>query len=119
MLDKQFMRETLTDGAKAYKAGRLDRRGFLLLCGMVGVALPSVFAGDAEAAANEIILWNWGGESSECQAEALGKSFEEQTGMALRFDTSGPLQCKIKEMVDSGNVTADACDGDLFDAVAL
>jgi putative spermidine/putrescine transport system substrate-binding protein len=119
MLDKQFMRETLTDGAKAYKAGRLDRRGFLLLCGMVGVALPSVFAGDAEAAANEIIFWNWGGESSECQAEALGKSFEEQTGMALRFDTSGPLQGKIKEMVDSGNVTADACDGDLFDAVAL
>ncbi len=103
MFDKQMMRDTLTEGAKAFKAGRLDRRGFLVLCGMSGVALQSVFVGDAEAAANEIIMWNWGGESPDCQAKALGESFEEQTGMALRFDTSGPLQGKIKEMVDSGD----------------
>jgi putative spermidine/putrescine transport system substrate-binding protein len=119
MFDKQMMRDTLTEGALAYKAGRLDRRSFLVLCGMSGVAMQAVLAGDAEAAANEIVFWNWGGESPECQAKAFGNSFEEQTGMPVRFDTSGPLQGKIKEMVDSGNVTADACDGDLFDAVAL
>jgi len=119
MFDKKMMRETVTEGAREFKAGRLDRRAFLALCGMSGVALQSVFAGNAEAAANEIIMWNWGGDATDCQANALGASFQEQSGMALRFDTSGPLQGKIKEMVDSGNVTADVCDGDLFDAVAL
>ncbi|MEZ5775234.1 MAG: extracellular solute-binding protein [Hyphomicrobiaceae bacterium] len=78
-----------------------------------------MLAGDAEAAANEIVMWNWGGQSEECHGKAIGEPFTAKTGMPLRFDTSGPLQGKIKEMVDSGNVTADVCDADLFDAVAL
>ena len=119
MQDKQFMRETLQDGAKAFKAGKMDRRAFLTLCAMTGFASATVMAGDAEAAADEIVMWNWGGQSEECHGNAIGKPFEAATGMPLRFDTSGPLQGKIKEMVDSGNVTADVCDADLFDAVAL
>ncbi|MGB5837513.1 MAG: polyamine ABC transporter substrate-binding protein, partial [Albidovulum sp.] len=119
MHDKQFMRETVAEGAKAFKEGRMDRRSFLVLCGMAGVASQAVFAGDAEAAANEIVMWNWGGQSEECHGKAIGDPFTAETGMPLKFDTSGPLQGKIKEMVDSGNVTADVCDADLFDAVAL
>jgi putative spermidine/putrescine transport system substrate-binding protein len=97
----------------------MDRRAFLALCGMAGVATASVMAGNAEAAAKEIVLWNWGGASEDCHGRAIGVPFTAETGIPLRFDTSGPLQGKIKEMVDSGNVTADVCDGDLFDAVAL
>ncbi|VDC24902.1 extracellular solute-binding protein [Pseudogemmobacter humi] len=119
MHDKQFMRETAVEAAHAFRAGRLGRRSFLAICGLAGVTLPSVLAGRAEAAAGEIILWNWGGQSEECHGSAIGVPFTAETGMPLRFDTSGPLQGKIKEMVDSGNVTADVCDGDLFDAVAL
>ena len=119
MQDKQFMRETVTEAAHAFRAGRLDRRSFLALCGMAGVALPSVLAGKAEAAAGEIVMWNWGGQSEECHGSAIGAPFTAETGIPLKFDTSGPLQGKIKEMVDSGNVTADVCDADLFDAVAL
>ncbi len=119
MHDKQFMRETVTEAAHAFRAGRLDRRSFLALCGMAGVALPSVLAGKAEAAAGEIVMWNWGGQSEECHGSAIGAPFTAETGIPLKFDTSGPLQGKIKEMVDSGNVTADVCDADLFDAVAL
>jgi putative spermidine/putrescine transport system substrate-binding protein len=33
MQDKQFMKEMLTEGAHAYKEGRMDRRSFLALCG--------------------------------------------------------------------------------------
>lgn len=119
MHDKQFMRETLLEGAQAFQAGKLGRRSFLALCGMAGFASASVLAGRAEAAAGEIVMWNWGGQSEECHTSAIGNAFTAETGMPLRFDTSGPLQGKIKEMVDSGNVTADVCDGDLFDAVAL
>jgi putative spermidine/putrescine transport system substrate-binding protein len=119
MHDKQFMRETLVEGARAFKAGRLDRRSFLVLCGMAGFASQAVLAGRAEAAANQVIMWNWGGASEVCHGSAIGVPFTAATGLGVGFDTSGPLQGKIKEMVDSGAVTADVCDGDLFDAVAL
>ena len=119
MHDKNFMRETLLQGAQAFQAGKLQRRSFLALCGMAGFASASVLAGRAEAAAGEIVMWNWGGQSEECHQSAIGAAFTKDTGVPLKFDTSGPLQGKIKEMVDSGNVTADVCDADLFDAVAL
>lgn len=119
MHDRIFMRETLVEGARAFRAGRLDRRSFLLLCGMAGFATQAVLAGRAEAAANQVIMWNWGGLSEVCHSRAIGEPFTAATGIPVGFDTSGPLQGKIKEMVDSGAVTADVCDGDLFDAVAL
>ena len=119
MQDKNFMRDMAQRGAVAFRSGRLDRRSFLMLCGMAGVATLAVSAGDAEAAANEIVMWNWGGESEKCHGDAIGKPFEAATGIPLKFDTSGPLQGKIKEMVDSGKVTADVCDADGFDAIAL
>jgi hypothetical protein len=110
MKDQAFLNEMAREGAVAFKAGRLDRRSFLMLCGMAGVATLAVRAGDAEAAANEIVMWNWGGESEKCHGDAIGKPFTAATGLPLKFDTSGPLQGKIKEMVDSGKVTADVCD---------
>ncbi|MCH9748386.1 MAG: extracellular solute-binding protein [Alphaproteobacteria bacterium] len=119
MHDKQFMKETLQDSAKAYQEGRLDRRTFLALCGASGIALTAVMAGDAEAAADHVVMWNWGGQSEECHSSAIGDAFTANTGKGLKFDTSGPLEGKIKEMVDSGNVTADVADGDLFNAVSL
>lgn len=119
MHDKRFMREEALEGAKAFKEGRMDRRSFLILCGMAGIATQSVIAGDAHAAADEIIMWNWGGGASECHEEAFGGPLRDATGMSMRFDTSGPLQGRIMAMVDSGTVTADICDADLFDAVAL
>lgn len=119
MHDKTFMRETLTEGARAFQSGRMDRRTFLSLCAATGFVSAAVIAGDAKAAADHIVMWNWGGQSEECHGAAIGKPFEAASGMPLRFDTSGPLQGKIKEMVDSGNVTADVCDADLFDAIAL
>ena len=61
MHDKQFMRETLLEGAQAFQAGKMGRRSFLALCGMAGFASASVMAGRAEAAAGEIVMWNWGG----------------------------------------------------------
>ena len=119
MHDNEFLRETLQQGARAFQSGKMERRTFLALLGMAGFTGASFLAGDAEAAAGEIVLWNWGGQSEECHGNAIGKPFTAETGIPLKFDTSGPLQGKIKEMVDSGNVTADVCDADLFDAVAL
>jgi putative spermidine/putrescine transport system substrate-binding protein len=119
MQDKQFMRETLVEGAKSFKSGKMNRRSFLTLCAMAGVASSAVIAGDAHAAADQLVLWNWGGDSEKCHGSSIGVPFTKQTGIPVRFDTSGPLQGKIKEMVNSGKVTADVCDADAFDAIAL
>lgn len=119
MLDQQFFRELVTDGARDFKAGRLERRQFLALCAIAGVVPHLVAIGDAEAAANEIVMWNWGGDAVKCHTESFGDPFTKDTGLGFKIDTSGPLQGKIKEMVGSGNVTADVADADAFDAIAL
>ena len=119
MHDKQFKKEMLIESAHAYNEGRMDRRTFLALCGASGVAMNAVLAGDAWAAADHVVMWNWGGQSEECHGSAIGNAFTAKTGKGLKFDTSGPLEGKIKEMVDSGNVTADVADADLFNAVSL
>lgn len=119
MNDKQFMKEALVKGAEDFKAGRMGRRSFLTLCAMAGVATVAVGVGDAHAAADQIVLWNWGGDAERCHSEAIGKPFTEATGIPLRIDTSGPLQGKLRAMVDSGNITADVADADAFDAIAL
>lgn len=119
MKDHQFRKETLVDSAHAFKAGKMNRRSFLTLCAMAGVASSAVLVGDAHAAADQIVLWNWGGNAEQCHGDAIGAPFTETTGIPLRFDTSGPLQGKIRAMVDSGNITADVADADAFDALAL
>ena len=59
MQDKMFFKDLAYTGAKDFKSGKMGRRDFLYLCALAGVASSSVIAGDAEAAANEIVLWNW------------------------------------------------------------
>lgn len=119
MSEKQFMKEVVYEAAHKFLAGQMDRRSFLVLCGIAGIATRAVSIGDAHAAADEIVLWNWGGAAEKCHGKAIGEPFTATTGLPLKFDTSGPLQGKIKEMVESGNVTADVCDADAFDAIAL
>ena len=59
MQDKMFYKDLAFTGAKDFKSGKLGRRDFLYLCALAGVASSSVIAGDAEAAANEIVFWYW------------------------------------------------------------
>ncbi|MEA2779245.1 MAG: putative spermidine/putrescine transport system substrate-binding protein [Rhodospirillaceae bacterium] len=119
MQDKMFFREMARDGARDFKAGRIDRRHFLALCAMAGAVPHLVAIGDAEAAANAIVFWNWGGDAVKCHTQSYGAPFSKDTGLGFRIDSSGPLQGKIKQMVESGHVTADVADADAFDGVAL
>ena len=119
MQDKAFFEDMAVQGAEDFKSGRMRRRDFLALCAVIGVAPYAVAIGDAEAAANEIVLWNWGGDAVKCHTDAFGTPFSKESGLGFKIDTSGPLQGKIKEMVESKNVTADVADADAFDAIAL
>ena len=64
MQDKRFMQEMAVEAATAFQAGKMDRRTFLTFCGLAGVATLAVTTGNAEAAAKEIVMWNWGGHPS-------------------------------------------------------
>ena len=87
MHDKQFKKEMLTESAHAYRAGRMDRRTFLALCGASGVAMNAVMAGDAKAAADHVVMWNWGGQSEECHGSAIGEAFTAKTGKVQSIKT--------------------------------
>lgn len=119
MQDKQFYKELVYTAAKDFKNSKMGRRDFLTLCAMTGVASYAVSIGDAHAAADEVVLWNWGGDAVACHTQSFGDPFSADTGLGFKIDTSGPLQGKIKEMVDAGAVTADVADADAFDAIAL
>jgi len=75
MQDKMFYKDLAFTGAKDFKSGKLGRREFLYLCALAGVATSSVIVGDAEAAANEIVLWNWVGDAVKCHTSAFGAAF--------------------------------------------
>jgi len=77
MQDKMFYKDLAFTGAKDFKSGKLGRREFLYLCALAGVATSSVIAGDAEAAANEIVLWNWGGDAVKCHTSAFGAASQK------------------------------------------
>ena len=99
--------------------GRMDRRDFVRLCLGAGIA-PAVAgsgiltASEAAAAAQEIVLCNFGGDAVRAMGEAWGEPFTAETGVPVVVDGGVPLAGKIKAMVESGNVVWDVCDGDGF-----
>ena len=111
------MKTTHADSQLAF--GSYNRRKFLTLLGASAAAIPVLGVTQSWAGAGELVMWNWGGRAPTCYTSAFGKEFTRETGLTLAYDTSGPLQGKIKEMVESGSVTADVCDAELFDAYAL
>ncbi len=119
MTDKA-MKNDLVELARAQLAsGRINRRDFVRLCLAIGAA-PAVAgsglltAREAQAAAEEIVLANFGGDAVDAMGKAWGEPFTKDTGTPVVVDGATPLAGKIKAMVESGNVVWDVCDGDGF-----
>lgn len=96
-----------------------NRRQFLALCAAAGVA-PTLLGlgGPVEAAANEIVVSNWGGDSSKAHERIYGVPYTKETGIPVVFDSS-PLEGKIKAMVESKKTIWDVMDIDNFSAIKL
>ena len=113
--NQDFLEIARTD----FAAGRLSRRDFLTLSLTVGVApsiagLSSFLSSDARADVKELVIANWGGDAVRFMGAALGEPYTSDTGTKVIFDGASPFPGKIKAMVESGKVTWDACDTDLF-----
>ncbi|MDM0031778.1 ABC transporter substrate-binding protein [Variovorax sp. J22P271] len=96
------------------------RREFIRACAAAGIA-PTLLLGAASkslAAAKEIVVANWGGDSTKAMKAAFGSPYAKATGSAVVFDV-GPLEGKIKAMVDNQRTVWDAMAIDAFSAISL
>jgi putative spermidine/putrescine transport system substrate-binding protein len=114
-----YARDCLLLAAERLAKGEISRRAFLTCATMLG-ALPLTAAQDkAQAAAGEVVIVNWGGDSIPAYAKAFGKPYEKETGVRVALDGTGPLPAKIRAMVQSGKVEWDLIDFDASKALVL
>jgi len=118
MKKQTFMQDMAEIAADRYVSGGLDRRSFLQICAAAGVA-PGLLLSSRASAADEVVVVNWGGDAVRYYGEAWGEPFEADTGIPVAIDGAGPTDGRIRAMVESGNVTWDCCDGDLFTPLSL
>ncbi len=113
-----FKQEVLEIGRGDLAAGRLPRRDFLKLClwagGTTSLAWLNGLTASEAAQAKQIIVANFGGQVTPAMEAAWGEPYTRETGVKVIFDGVTPLPGKIKAMVESGKVTWDAADADLF-----
>lgn len=99
--------------------GLIDRRAFTMAVG-ASLALPlAMRANLTYAQARQLVLVNWGGDAIDAYTEAYGNAFEEETGIAVQMDGSGPTEGAISAQAQSGNITWDIVDVDPFSAMTL
>lgn len=111
--------EMIRDLVAATAAGRLDRRSFIAALGTI-VALPAALKANlAVAATGELILVNWGGDAIDVYTNAWAKALADRTGLTLKVDGSGPAEGTIRAQVESGAVSWDVVDADIFSAFTL
>jgi len=113
--------ETALRTAVAYQDGAISRRSFLKVCAIAGVA-PAMLLGIARNARADVrvVHSNWGGDAVSCYESIYVPAFENaHEGSTVVIDGTGPLEGKIKAMVEAGDVVWDVCDVDAFNILRL
>jgi len=109
-MDNEFQKDRAEILSDAFANGRVDRRKFLQLSAAFGLVVGSgLKSGIAQAATNEVVLANWGGDAVAASEKAYGEPLAK-AGLKLVIDTTGPAPGKIKAMVDSKAVRWDVID---------
>ncbi len=114
----RFSKDAAQIALEKFRTGKIDRRSFM--AALAGLGLAATFKpGAASAEVSEIVVCNWGGAALEAFQKAYGEPFKATSGIDVVIDGAGPATGAIRAMVDSGNVTWDATDGGMVDAVTL
>jgi putative spermidine/putrescine transport system substrate-binding protein len=120
MRDRAFQKDCLEILSMKVARGEISRRRFTQVAAMLVAGAPLALKGrSAEAAANELVLVNWGGDAIKAYDEAYGKPFLAETGITVKEDGTGPTEGAIAAQVKSGKPTWDLVDADPFSAITL
>jgi putative spermidine/putrescine transport system substrate-binding protein len=115
---ESFAADAAKIALEKFERGLVDRR--TLLAALGGLGLVAVLRpGASFAAAKEVVLCNWGGAAVEAFQKAFGEPFTAKSGIKVAIDGAGPTTGAIRAMVEAGQVTWDATDGGMVDAVVL
>ncbi|QDL91708.1 ABC transporter substrate-binding protein [Paroceanicella profunda] len=99
--------------------GRISRRRFTQAIAAMFAVPAGLGATMSFAQAKQLVLVNWGGDAMTAYDEAYGKPFQEETGIRVVEDGTGPTEGALRAQAQSGNVTWDVVDADPFSAIAL
>ncbi|HWA41649.1 MAG TPA: ABC transporter substrate-binding protein [Hypericibacter adhaerens] len=105
--------------AHAYRNGRISRRRFIETCALLGIAPAALGLARSAAAAEEIVIANWGGDAEHAEGEGWGKPFTADTGIGVKIDGSGPMPGNIRSQVDEKHVIWDVAEIEVFMAIDL
>ncbi|MGE0211321.1 MAG: ABC transporter substrate-binding protein [Parvibaculaceae bacterium] len=120
MHDRAFQKDCLEILASKVARGELSRRRFTQIAAMLLAGAPfALRSRNAEAAANELVLVNWGGDAIKAYDTAYGQPFLKETGITVKEDGSGPTEGAVAAQFKSGKPTWDLVDIDPFSAITL
>ena len=118
--DRAFQKDCLEILSMKVARGEISRRRFTQIAAMLVAGAPLALKGrSAEAAANELVLVNWGGDAIKAYDEAYGKPFLAETGVTVKEDGTGPTEGAVAAQFKSGKPTWDLVDIDPFSAMTL
>ena len=93
--ETSYARDCLALAAERLAKGEISRRSFLTCAAVLGT-FPLIGTQDrARAAAREVVIVNWGGDSIPAYTKAFGEPYEKETGVKVALDGTGPLPAKI------------------------
>jgi putative spermidine/putrescine transport system substrate-binding protein len=106
---------------QALTEGRtVDRRRFLSMCAILGVAAGAARLSPAAAAPKEIVMVNWGGDAVKAmQAAWVAPYAKAHPEPPVVIDGAGPTSGKVRAMVSSRHVTWDVMDRNLQASIEL
>lgn len=119
-MDNAFRKDCIEILAAKTARGELSRRKFTQLAGLILAGAPFALRPlGASAQEKQLVLVNWGGDAITAYDAAYGKPFEEETGIVVKEDGSGPTEGAIAAQFKSGKPTWDLVDADPFSAISL
>src|SRR3569833_105920 len=118
--DRAFQKDCLEILSAKVARGEISRRRFTQIAAMLEADTPLALKGHtAEAAANELVLVNWGGDAIKAYDAAYGQPFEKEAGITVKEDGTGPTEGAVAAQFKSGKPTWDLVDIDPFSAMTL
>jgi putative spermidine/putrescine transport system substrate-binding protein len=119
-MHRKFEEDRLDILASRARRGEISRRRFAQLA--AGLVAGTALAGRGRpvlADTGELVFVNWGGDAMDAYEAAFGDPFEDETGIAVKLDGSGPTEGAIQAQFESGQPSWDIVDADPFSAETL